>query len=58
MILGNLKIEAYFEVLYPLYVVDSLRTLKVHHCLSLVTIGSSNIDLVGDPREFEDSGIV
>ena len=35
----NLKFEAYFEVLYPLRVVDSLRTLKVHHCLSLVTIG-------------------
>ena len=28
-----------FEVLYPLYMVDSLRTLKVHHCLSLITIG-------------------
>ena len=27
------------EVLYPLYMVNSLRTLKVHHCLSLVTIG-------------------
>ena len=28
-----------YEVLYPLYMVNSLRTLKVHHCLSLVTIG-------------------
>ena len=39
MIIGNLKFEAYFKVLNPLYVVDSLRILKVHHCLSLVTIG-------------------
>ena len=39
MIIGNLKFEAYFEVLYPLYMVDSLRILKVHHCVSLVTIG-------------------
>ena len=38
-IIGNLKFEAYFEVLYPLYVVDCLRTSNVHHCLSLVTIG-------------------
>ena len=35
----NREIEAYFEVLYPFWVVDSLRTLKVHHYLSLVTIG-------------------
>ena len=35
----NREIEAYFEVLYPFLVVDSLRTLKVHHYLSLVTIG-------------------
>ena len=27
----NLKFEAYFEVLYPLYMVDILRTLKVQH---------------------------
>ena len=33
------EIEAYFEVLYPFWVVDSLRTLKIHHYLSLVTIG-------------------
>ena len=30
---GDLKFEAYFEV------VDSVRTLKVNYCLSLVTIG-------------------
>ena len=48
MIIDNLKIETYFEVLYPLWVVDSHRTLKVNHCLSLVTI-----DLVGDNREFK-----
>ena len=35
----NREIEAYFEVLYPFWVDDSLRTLKVHHYLSLVTIG-------------------
>ena len=39
VIIGNLKFGAFFEVLYPLSVVDSLRTLKVHHCLSMVTIG-------------------
>ena len=33
-----MKFEAYFEVLYLLWVVDSLRTLKIHHCFSLVTI--------------------
>ena len=35
----NREIKAYFEVLYPFWVVDSLRTLNVHHYLSLVTIG-------------------
>ena len=55
MIIGNLKFKAYFEVLYPLWVSDSLRSSNVHHCLSLVTIGFSiaTIDLVGDNREFE-----
>ena len=33
MIIGNLNVEAYFEILYPLYMVDSLRTLKEYHCL-------------------------
>ena len=37
VIIGNLKFEAYFEVFG---VVDSLRILKVHHCLSLVTISN------------------
>ena len=39
-----------------LAVVDSLRTLKVHHCLSMVTVNwlpLATIDLVGDNREFE-----
>ena len=37
-----------------LAVVDSLRTLKVHHCLSMVTmVAPSNHNLVGDNREFE-----
>ena len=31
--------DAYFEVLYPLWVVDGIRTLKVHQCLSVVTTG-------------------
>ena len=30
---------------------DSLRTSKIYHCLSLVTI--DYLDLVGDNREFE-----
>ena len=34
--IGNFNFEAYFEVLYLLWVVDFLRTLNVHHCLSLV----------------------
>ena len=38
VIIGNLKFEAYFEILYLLYVVDSLRTLKVYHFLSMVTV--------------------
>ena len=38
-VIGNLKFEAYFEVLYLLWVADSLKTFKVDHCLSLVTIG-------------------
>ena len=38
-IIGNLKFESYFEVLCPLYVVYCLRTSKMHHSLSLVTIG-------------------
>ena len=51
MTIGNLKFEPHFEVLYPLWVVDNLRTLKVYHCLSLVTIGYhwlplATIDLV------------
>ena len=43
----ELKFESYFDVLYPLQVVDSLRTSKMHHCLPLVTIGcpSATIDL-------------
>ena len=42
-LMGNnreFEVWGIFEVLYWLWVVDSLRTLKVHHCLSLVTIGS------------------
>ena len=35
----NREIEAYFEMLYPFWVVDSLRTLKVHHYLCLDTMG-------------------
>ena len=35
--------------------VDGLKTLKIHHCLSLVTICCplATIDLVGDNREFK-----
>ena len=48
---GNLKSEAYFEVLYPLWVFDSLKTLNLHHCLSLASINwlpLATIDLVVD----------
>ena len=55
MIIGNLKFEAYFEVLYPLWMVDSLRTLKGaslfvlgYHLLPL-----ASIDVVGANREFK-----
>ena len=36
--------------------VGCLKTLKVHHCLSLVYhwLPLATIDLVGDNREFED----
>ena len=34
-----LKFEVYYKLLYPLWVVNSLRTLKTHHCLSLLTTG-------------------
>ena len=43
VIILNLKFEPYFEVLYPLQVDDIPKTLKVYHCLFLVTI-----DLVDD----------
>ena len=33
------EVEEYFEVLYPLLVVDILRTSNVHECLSLDNIG-------------------
>ena len=59
MIIGNLKLEEYFEVLYPLLVVDILRTSNVHQCLFLVSIGYplATINLVGDNREIEVRGI-
>ena len=37
--IGNLKFEAYFEVLHSILVEDSLRALKAHHWLPLVTNG-------------------
>ena len=46
VIIGNLKFRAYFGLLYPLWVVDSLRTSMVHHCLSLVTIGCPQQPLI------------
>ena len=39
MLIGNFKFEAYFEVIYPFWLVDTARTIKVHNYLSLVTIG-------------------
>ena len=49
------KFKAYFEQLYPLWVVDSFRTSKVHHCLPLVShwLPLATIDLVGDNRELK-----
>ena len=48
--IGGLRFKAYFELLYPLWVVDSLRTLFLlgYHWLPPATI-----DLVGNNREFE-----
>ena len=39
MIIGNLELEEYFELLYLLLMVDILRTSNAHQCLSLDTIG-------------------
>ena len=46
--------KVYFELLYLLWMVDILRTLKVHHYLSLGYhwLPLATIDLVGDNREF------
>ena len=51
MIIGNLKLEEFFEVLYPLLVVDILRTLNVQMFVGIGWL--QTIDLVGDNREFE-----
>ena len=51
MIIGNLKFEPYFEVLYPLEVVNSLSVslfVFSYHQLPIAII-----DLMGDNREFE-----
>ena len=46
--------KAYFELLYLLWVVDILRTVKVHHSvLGYHWFSLATIDLVGDNREFE-----
>ena len=46
-------VVAYCEVLYPLWVMDSLRTLKVHLCLccGYHWLALSTIDLVVDNRK-------
>ena len=41
--------KAYFELLYLLWMVDSLRTSKVHQ---------RSIELVGDNREFDIKGLI
>ena len=33
------ELVTYCEVLYPLWMVDNLGTLNMHHCLCLFTIG-------------------
>ena len=57
MIIGNLKSEAYFQVLYSFSVVESLRNLKVHHCLSLITISNSGCDLLYHHTKYAPSRI-
>ena len=47
----NLNFEAYFKVLYSLWLADSPENLNVYHSLSLDTIGT--IDLANDIRKFE-----
>ena len=34
----NREFQVYFDLLYQLWVVNILRILNVHHCLSLTTI--------------------
>ena len=46
VIIGNLKFEGYFGILYLLWVVHCLKTLKFHHCLSLVTTGCPQQPLI------------
>ena len=51
MIATIFKFEAYFEVFYSLSMEDSLRTVKIDHCLPLAAL--ANTELVDDNREFE-----
>ena len=46
VIIGHLNFEEFFEVLYPLLLVDILRTLNGHQCLSLDTIGCPQQPLI------------
>ena len=53
--MGNLSFEAYFELLYPFWMVDKSQNFKGP---SLVVLGYhwlplATIDLVGDNMEFE-----
>ena len=47
--MGNLMFDAYFELLYPFQVTDSLRTLNVHHCFPWLSL--TIIYLVSDNGE-------
>ena len=50
--------KAYFFAVIPIMVVDSLRNVKVHHCLSLCHwLPLATNDLVDDNRKFEVEGI-
>ena len=41
VIIRNLKFEVYFKLLCPFCVVDSLKTLKIHHCPCLPLVAPS-----------------
>ena len=56
----NREFKVYFTLLDPLWVVDSLKTLNIHHyklVLGYHWLLLPTIDLMGDNKEFEVSDI-